>query len=720
MAFDWLKSLRSKTSRRCSRLAFDSRLGHLASLEHRMLLAATPIGPEFLVNSHTSNIQIQSAIGMDADGDFVVTWESFSQDGHRYGIYAQRYSAAGVKQGVEFQVNSHTLNSQFNPAIGMDADGDFVITWVSEYQDGSNLGIYAQRFSAAGIPQGTEFRVNSFTTNDQFDPAIGMDADGDFVITWTSYNQTDESDGIYARRFNASGVAQGGEFLVNTFTTNSQYLSAVEMDADGDFVITWASYTQDYDGDGIYAQRYNAAGVAQGVEFQVNSHTTGEQRDPEIGMDAGGDFVITWRSSGQDGDGYGIYAQRYNAAGVPQGGEFLVNSHTTSDQQNPAISMDADGDFVVAWESYYQDDGTASGFHAWGVYAQQYNSAGVPQGGEFRVNTRTTDYQIHPAIGMDSVGDFVVSWSSYNQDGSAEGIYAQRYSASQLDAIGVKRGSSFYLDSNHSQTWNGSTTDTFASFGNDSDKPVIGDWNGDGYDDIGIWRSGVFYLDANGNGIWDGPATDQQFPFGNPTDTPLVGDWNGDGTDEIGVWRAGRFYLDLNANRVWNVGVDLTFVFGNPTDTPLVGDWNGDGTDDIGIWRAGYFYRDTNGNRAWNSGIDSVLSFGNVTDTPLIGDWNADGTDDIGIWRAGEFYQDSNGNGVWNPGTDTVANFGNSTDTPLVGYWRSNTVASNPPSSPLIDVSTSSANGIVSPARSSFPVDGLASLLSTPVKKLTF
>ena len=74
-------------------------------------------------------------------------------------------------------------------------------------------------------------------------------------------------------------------------------------------------------------------------------------------MDADGDFVVAWQSAGQDGCSYGVYAQRFNAAGVAQGSEFQVNTYTTDNQAASSVAMDADGDFVVAWTSYGQDGG---------------------------------------------------------------------------------------------------------------------------------------------------------------------------------------------------------------------------------------------------------------------------------------------------------------------------------------------------------------------------
>jgi hypothetical protein len=47
----------------------------------------------------------------------------------------------------EFPVNSTTLNSQQDSSIAMDADGDFVIAWQSK-SNGTTWDVYAQRYSA--------------------------------------------------------------------------------------------------------------------------------------------------------------------------------------------------------------------------------------------------------------------------------------------------------------------------------------------------------------------------------------------------------------------------------------------------------------------------------------------------------------------------------------------------------------------------------------------
>ena len=238
----------------------------------------------------------------------------------------------------------------------------------------------------------------------------------------------------------------------------------------------------------------------------------------------------------------------------------------------------------------------------------------------------------------------------------------------------------FYLDVDGSLTWNAGIDVVTASFGVATDRPVVGDWNGDRTDEIGVWRpsTGRFYLDMDGSLTWTTGVDIITASFGIATDCPVVGDWAGDGTDEIGIWRpsTGRFYLDMDGSRTWTSGIDvITASFGVATDRPVVGDWNGDGTDEIGVWRpsTGRFYLDMDGSRTWTTGVDVITaSFGVATDHPMAGDWNGDGTDEIGVWRpsTGRFYLDVDGSLTWNTGVDVItAPFGIATDLPAVGSW---------------------------------------------------
>jgi hypothetical protein len=312
----------------------------------------------------------------------------------------------------EFRVNSYTAGYQSFAGVAALSDGGFVVVWNSLGQDGDLWGCFAQRYNAQGKVQGGEFRVNSYTSNWQSNAQIAALSDGGFVVTWQSDGQDGGGFGIYAQRYNAQGQVQGGDFRVNSYITNNQTYPSIAAMSDGGFVVTWQSPGQDGSGYGVYAQRYNAQGQMQGGEFQVNSTSTGDQRYPSITALNDGGFVVTWESAGQDdrNDWSGVYAQRYNAQGQLQGGEFRVNSYTTNSQDHACVTALRDGGFVVTWDSLQQDgDG-------WGVYCQRYNAQGQAQGSEFRVNTYTTGSQVSSSITALSDGRFVVTWRTDNQD----------------------------------------------------------------------------------------------------------------------------------------------------------------------------------------------------------------------------------------------------------------------------------------------------------------
>lgn len=331
------------------------------------------VGSQFLVNTFTTASQAYPQVAMNSIGDFVITWTSLDQAGasSQNDVYARRYNDVGAAQGSEFLVNTFTTGVQTSPAVAIDAAGDFTIAWASYNEAGpsSNSDVYARRYLSTGVSAGGEFLVNSTTTGGQDTPKVAMDYAGDFCVTWaggvSDYN-------IYARRFNSAGVAQGSQFSVNTYTTNNQYNPVIAMDKAGEFAIAWGSANQAgaVSGGDIYARRFNSAGTALGNEFLVNSYTTHDQQAPSLAMDLQGDFVVTWESAFEvNVNSYNdIYGRLYNLQGVAQGSEFLVNTHTGSGQTVPAVAMDATGNFVVAWQSYNQAGGSSS----YDIYAQRF------------------------------------------------------------------------------------------------------------------------------------------------------------------------------------------------------------------------------------------------------------------------------------------------------------------------------------------------------------
>jgi len=304
-------------------------------------------GAEFQMNTYTANRQHNPSVASFSDGRFVVTWMSSDQDNLSYGIYGQLFNNDGSKSGAEFQVNTYTANAQMSPSVASFSDSRFVVTWASYIQDGSNNGIYGQLFNSDGSKSGTEFQVNTYTTSTQYNPSAASFSDGRFVVTWQSEGQDGSYDGIYGQLFNNDGSKSGTEFQVNTYTTNSQYNPSVTSFSDSQFVMTWASEGQDSSSYGVYGQLFNSAGRKSGMEFQVNTYTANAQYTPSVASFSDGRFVVTWTSGEQDGSSSGVYGQLFNSASSKNGAEFQVNTYTTEEQSGPSVASFSDGRFIV-------------------------------------------------------------------------------------------------------------------------------------------------------------------------------------------------------------------------------------------------------------------------------------------------------------------------------------------------------------------------------------
>ncbi|RZI47492.1 calcium-binding protein [Rickettsiales endosymbiont of Peranema trichophorum] len=360
---------------------------------------------EFVITQSSGHNKGTSKATVLSDGSFVVVWSSYGQDGSEWGVYGQRYGADGSKLSGEFQVNTYTNSEQYGPSITGLSNGNFVVVWHSYGQDGSGAGVYGQRYGADGSKLGGEFQVNTHTNSYQYYPSITGLSNGNFVVVWYSYGQDGSLYGVYGQRYGGDGSKLGGEFQVNTYTNSDQYGPSITGLSNGNFVVVWYSYGQDGSLYGVYGQRYEADGSKLGGEFQVNSYTTGNQNAPSITSLSNGNFVVAWGSEGQDGSGAGVYGQRYGADGSKLSGEFQVNSYTTGNQYHPSITSLSNGNFVVVWHSEGQEGGGP------GVHAQVYDSEGNKMNNEFKVSTIAASETAPNVAKLKGNGGFIITYT---------------------------------------------------------------------------------------------------------------------------------------------------------------------------------------------------------------------------------------------------------------------------------------------------------------------
>jgi hypothetical protein len=391
-----------------------------------------PLASEFQVNTYTTSDQYGYGVAMDKAGNFVVSWESYGQDGDSYGVAGRRFDNTGAPRGGEFQVNQATTSDQGYPTVASDPTGNFAVVWQSGGQDGDLAGVIGRRYDRTGAALGNEFPVNTFATGDQVAPQVAMDTGGNLVVVWESAGQDGAATGVFAQRFDNSGTAVGGEFRVNSYTTGDQRTPVVAMDGAGDFVVVWRG-AGPTSVNGVFARRYNSAGTPQGAETQVD--TSGNPAYPAVAMDKAGAFAVVWEGYPAGGSGKDAVARRFDSAGSALGPEFRVNTYTAGNQFSPSIGMDPAGNFLVGWES--PQDGSLNG-----IYGQRFDRDGNFVGTEFPINAFTTGVQQLPRVATSTHGDFVAIWSSLAQDGDSYGVFGRRSALSAANSFQVDARSS--------------------------------------------------------------------------------------------------------------------------------------------------------------------------------------------------------------------------------------------------------------------------------------
>jgi hypothetical protein len=274
-----------------------------------------PSGGEFQVNASTTSYQYMPDVAATPAGNFVVVWESYGDadpDGEYLQVMGRVFDPSGAPLTGEFLVNVFSPGRQMLPAVATQPGGSFVVVWADQIQDGSFYGVFGRAFDASGNPRGGEFQVNTTTAYEQYHPDVATDAAGNFVVVWQGY--VDGSDyGIFARLFDAAGSPLGDEFPVNTHTPNRQVRPSVAREPDGHFVVTWDSLGQLGSGavTDIFGRRFRPDGTPIGGEFQVNTYTTGIQFRAALASQGPDEFVVVWNSAGQDGDRDGVFGRLF-------------------------------------------------------------------------------------------------------------------------------------------------------------------------------------------------------------------------------------------------------------------------------------------------------------------------------------------------------------------------------------------------------------------------
>lgn len=150
--------------------------------------------------------------------------------------------------------------------------------------------------------------------------------------------------------------------------------------------------------------------------------------------------------------------------------------------------------------------------------------------------------------------------------------------------------------------------------------PVAGqfDANADNGDEVGLFDGKYWYFDTNHDFQTDTRLRSSLVGY------PIVGDFDGDGFDDLATWADNRFMIDLAGGslRGWDGFADevITFGFIGVRERPVAADMDQDGFTDLGLWvpdREGVTDRDRSEWFFLISGGESLLERMSPPDDPI-------------------------------------------------------------------------------------------------------
>jgi hypothetical protein len=251
----------------------------------------TPASDEFQVNTMLAGELGYPRVAMAGDGRFVVVWhDSGGLDGSGYSVRGQRYWADGTPFGTEMQLNTTWEGVQAWASVTMRDDGSFLAVWQGNTAH-DDYGVGGQAFNWDGTPYGGEIAVNDFTDGWTDYPDVSINDNNQFAVVWGSSESPggDPDDSIQVRCFLWGGMPLGPQQQVNTYTDSDQYQSAVAVAPNGDFLVVYNLHWTL----GLGGRFFLSSCTPGGAEFSVSSSLDGGYW-PDVTVDDQGRYVATW------------------------------------------------------------------------------------------------------------------------------------------------------------------------------------------------------------------------------------------------------------------------------------------------------------------------------------------------------------------------------------------------------------------------------------------
>jgi len=323
-----------------------------------------PLTENFQASTTPSERYPEPQIASQTNGNFLICWEVYKEaENKNSDVYGQLFSEIGAPLGQEFIVCSNPaeqLSQRQCDVIALN-NGEFLVVWMSFYEDGFLGGLFGQRLTSDGEPAGGQFQLNSFPNEaDEHSACVTRFGEFGFAAVWFrdwfDFGPDIHHEEIAFQRFNASNEGVWIEKTVCDNQMGTDRRNVVTVLQDSTCIVCWSCFSGIYQ-ETVWAQKFDKDGAALRAPFRVNTLPATMALELSIATLNSGDFVVCWRhhtSATEDGvpvTYLEIHGQIFNEATEKVGEEFKVNSISGESLRHnyPSVIAHGDSGFIVVW-----------------------------------------------------------------------------------------------------------------------------------------------------------------------------------------------------------------------------------------------------------------------------------------------------------------------------------------------------------------------------------
>ena len=271
-------------------------------------------------------------------------------------VFGQRFEAGtGRPLGEPFRVSGRSPGLNGRPAVARHGDR-LLVVWHSEEPEGvSELDAVFGRFlDRAGRRVGNQLRLDTRAGVEPLFPAVAFNAAGEALVAWEGCCEVSRTE-VYGRALDAAGTPVGSDFRINTNTTNWQRRPAVAAGTDGNFLVAWQGSLVSAGQGRIFGQFVGPHGDLLGAERTLSTADPTKRHghlSPALARTPGGGFLLLW-VEWFGATPQAVYANELSAAGAAVVERVKVSSGQVMLHHRLGLAGDGRGGFLVSWEEVH-------------------------------------------------------------------------------------------------------------------------------------------------------------------------------------------------------------------------------------------------------------------------------------------------------------------------------------------------------------------------------